>query len=144
MCGDCKDGYGVTFDLRFCRRCGAGGIVLFVSICEWTHMSLSLLMEFPFITNSSICITLQQTVHHIIPTGIVTVVVSLLILFYDLPLPDELKGFVFFAQVIGLIYRNAPYLVGQNESVSFNHTICVVKIYFTITIFPFRINFLIF
>ena len=73
-------------------------------------------------------------------------VVSLLILFYDLPLPDELKGFVFFAQVIGLIYRNAPYLVGQNESVSFDHTVCVAKIsiYFTITIFRFRINFLIF
>ena len=47
-----------------------------------------------------------------------TVIVSLLILFYNLPLPDELKGFVFFAQVIGLIYRNAPYLVGQNDSVS--------------------------
>lgn len=88
------------------------------------HMLHSLLTEFPFITNLSICITSQQTVHHIIPAGIVTVVVSLLILFYDLPLPDELKGFVFFAQVIGLIYRNAPYLVGQNESVSFNHTVC--------------------
>ncbi|CAI8022052.1 hypothetical protein GBAR_LOCUS12976 [Geodia barretti] len=80
LCGDCKEGYGVTFDLRFCRRCGAGGIVLFVFIC------------------------------------IMTVIVSLLILFYNLPLPDELKGFVFFAQVIGLIYRNAPYLVGQNDS----------------------------
>ena len=54
-----------------------------------------------------------------------TVIVSLLILFYNLPLPDELKGFVFFAQVIGLIYRNAPYLVGQNDSVS--HLIMVTK-----------------
>ena len=45
-------------------------------------------------------------------------VVALLILFYDLPLPDELKGFTFFVQVIGLIYRNAPYLVGQSSSVS--------------------------
>ena len=36
LCGECKDGYGVTFDLRFCRHCGAGGIVLFVFICELT------------------------------------------------------------------------------------------------------------
>ena len=35
LCGDCEEGYGVTFDLRSCRtNCGAGGIVLFVVICE--------------------------------------------------------------------------------------------------------------
>jgi predicted outer membrane repeat protein len=83
LCGDCKEGYGVTFDLRFCRRCGSGGIVLFVFIC------------------------------------VVTVVIALVVLFCDLPLPDEMKGFVFFAQVIGLIYRNAPYRLGQSSSFEF-------------------------
>ncbi len=36
LCGDCDQGYGVTFDLRFCKKdCGAGGIVLFIVICKY-------------------------------------------------------------------------------------------------------------
>ena len=37
MCAACNAsaGYGVTMDLRFCtRECSAGGVVLFVLICE--------------------------------------------------------------------------------------------------------------
>ena len=34
LCGDCTKNLGVTFDLRFCRHCGAGGIALFIVICE--------------------------------------------------------------------------------------------------------------
>ena len=34
LCGECQEDYGVTFDLRFCRRCGAGGPVLFAFICK--------------------------------------------------------------------------------------------------------------
>ena len=45
---------------------------------------------------------------HII--GFLTVFVALFIVFFNFTLPDEVKGFVFFAQVIGLIYRNAPYI----------------------------------
>lgn len=45
---------------------------------------------------------------------ILVVVVSLLILFFNVELPNELKGFLFYAQVIGLIYR--PYVVVQTTS----------------------------
>ena len=38
LCGECKKGRGVTFDLRFCRHCGVGGTVLFVFICECVYM----------------------------------------------------------------------------------------------------------
>lgn len=34
LCGECQEDYGVTFDLRFCRHCDAGGPVLFASICK--------------------------------------------------------------------------------------------------------------
>ena len=44
LCGDCQKGYGVTFDLRFCRRCGAGGIVLFVFICKCASMQIDCCM----------------------------------------------------------------------------------------------------
>lgn len=100
LCGDCLPGYGTSFDLRFClSNCDYVGIVLFVAIC------------------------------------IITLLLSLAILYYDFPLPNELKGVIFFAQVvhlsllslppdylcpyksqvIGVIYRNTPYLI-QIES----------------------------
>ena len=50
----------------------------------------------------------------LISSGLLTVFLALLILYFDFPLPDELKGFIFFAQVIGVIYRNTPYLLGNS------------------------------
>ena len=65
LCGDCQPGYGVTFDLRYCRKdCGVIGIILFIGIC------------------------------------VITLVVSLAVLYFDLPLPNELKSVIFFAQVM--------------------------------------------
>ena len=63
-------------------------------------------------------------------SGVLTVVLSLLLLFFDVRIPNPLKGVIFFAQVcktgftcnvidyfilslfqvIGLIFRNTPYL----------------------------------
>jgi hypothetical protein len=37
------------------------------------------------------------------------------VLYFDIAIPNELKGFIFFAQVIGVIYRNTPY-VNRNVS----------------------------
>jgi hypothetical protein len=42
------------------------------------------------------------------------VAVSLLIMLFDIELPNELKGFLFYAQVIGLVYR--PYAVVQTTA----------------------------
>ena len=95
----------MTFDLRFCRRCGAGGIVLFVFICKLTLQICSQYSE----TTDNVDTECLSTY----AAGLVTVFLALLILFFDFPLPDELKGFIFFAQVIGVIYRNAPYLLGK-------------------------------
>ena len=65
LCGDCLEGFGATFDLRYCRDdCGAGGIILFIAIC------------------------------------LVTLVGSLAVLYFDTPIPNELKGVIFFAQVV--------------------------------------------
>ena len=64
LCGDCQPGYGVTFDLRYCKQdCGVVGIIVFIGIC------------------------------------VVTLIVSLIVLYFDLPLPNELKSVIFFAQV---------------------------------------------
>ena len=80
LCGDCKEEYGVTFDLRRCsnKDCSYGP-ALFVAIC------------------------------------VITLVVSLAVLYFDFPLPNELKGVIFFAQVISPPYfslyplhRHAP------------------------------------
>ena len=65
---------------------------------------------------------MRPTIHNVITyiyyTGVVTIIVAAVIVFFNVSLPDEVKGFVFFAQVIGLIYRNAPYLIGQNNWVT--------------------------
>lgn len=78
---------------------------------------------------------------HCFVPGVLTVVISLLLLFYDVRIPNMLKGVIFYAQVskkkstycevhvngtqnyvlsvsqvIGLIYRNTPNLVNVNAS----------------------------
>ncbi|XP_065897690.1 uncharacterized protein [Dysidea avara] len=45
------------------------------------------------------------------------IVFSSLALFFDFTLPNELRGFIFFAQVIGLIYRNSPYVTQTSDFV---------------------------
>ncbi|XP_065897695.1 uncharacterized protein [Dysidea avara] len=76
LCSRCKQGYGVTLDLRYCddNLCGVAGVIIFSLACLF------------FILFSSLA------------------------LFFNFTLPNELRGFLFFAQVIGLIYRNRPYL----------------------------------
>ena len=63
LCGDCREGYGVSFDLRFCQNKCDAGILLFVVIC------------------------------------IVTPLLSLAVLYFDFPIPTELKAVIFYAQV---------------------------------------------
>lgn len=123
LCGECQDGYGVTFDLRFCQDdCGAGGIAFFVVICEFhltspsSHPTLLLCYTPSPPTHPLLCLTcftLTLTSSHTFPyplstciitlsppsTGVLTIILSLLILYFDFPLPDELKGVIFFAQV---------------------------------------------
>ena len=52
------------------------------------------------------------------PEGILVVVICALILLFNVELPNEMKGFVFYAQVIGLVYR--PYSVGQSAQIDFD------------------------
>lgn len=64
LCGECLEGYGPSFDLRFCSKgCVPGGVILFIFIC------------------------------------IITMIGSLFILYFDFPIPNELKGVIFFTQV---------------------------------------------
>ena len=49
---------------------------------------------------------------------ILVVVICALILLFNVELPNEMKGFVFYAQVIGLVYR--PYSVGQSAQIDFD------------------------
>ena len=69
LCGECLDGYGPSFDLRFCsNECVPGGVLLFIFIC------------------------------------IITMIGSLLVLYFDFPIPNELKGVIFFTQVRARIH----------------------------------------
>ena len=44
--------------------------------------------------------------------GILVVFISFFILLFNVELPNEMKGFVFYVQVIGLVYR--PYSIAQS------------------------------
>ena len=44
--------------------------------------------------------------------GIFVVFISFFILLFNVELPNEMKGFVFYVQVIGLVYR--PYSIAQS------------------------------
>ena len=45
------------------------------------------------------------------PPGVAVVVGSLLVLIFNIGVPNDLKGFLFFAQVVGFVYRHGsnPY-----------------------------------
>ena len=55
------------------------------------------------------------------PTGVLVVIICILILLFNVELPNEMKGFIFYAQVIGLVYR--PYSVAQAAQNDFD--VCV-------------------
>ena len=125
LCSECVEGYGLTFDLLRCRdNCSSfGGIILYIVVCQFIysstfhsfihpsihpsnnpsiHLSLTKPSIHPFIHSFgylTLDISLIQRSIYIYSSGILTVVVSLVILYFDIPIPNELKSIIFFGQV---------------------------------------------
>ena len=53
-----------------------------------------------FININNIITTFKYVSYIFVAVGILTVALCLLVLYFDIAIPNELKGFVFFAQVI--------------------------------------------
>ena len=85
LCGECEDDFGVTLDLQSCTPSSlcVAGLVLFIALCK-TNWSSFKTDFYSFCSFSS---------------GFLVVGVSLMILILNVELPNELKGFIFYAQV---------------------------------------------
>ena len=111
---------------------------------------------------NNIITTFKYVSYIFVAVGILTVVLCLLVLYFDIAIPNELKGFIFFAQVmktkfsmttrvslphthtqvVGIVYQNSPYL-NKNEGSgvspctdnidSFGHMFFLYLFYFRIS-----------
>ena len=137
MCGSCPEGQGVDLTLRLCKDCGLEDSIGLAIICELlispltlqggnlNLLSLSYIPLFsPFFLSSplsSILCHLFHTPSHFSPfsTGVLVIVVSILVLIFNIGVPNDLKGFLFFAQVVGFVYQNEadediPWVMGMD------------------------------
>ena len=87
LCGTCEDGYGVTMDLQSCISANcATGLALFLLCCKLHFVCIFFLFlpQYLFIPPFQ---------------GILIVTFSLAVLYFNILLPNGLKGFFFYAQV---------------------------------------------
>lgn len=85
LCGKCPDGEGVDLTLRQCKRCTIGDAIAVTIIGKsYVHKVLiNINNVYPYLSDSVIAFF----------------VASLLVLFFNVGIPNELKGCLFFIQV---------------------------------------------
>lgn len=84
LCGKCPDGEGVDLTLRQCKKCTIGDAI-----------AVTVIGMFTLLNTKSLILTKALS----IKTVIAFFVASLLVLFYNVGIPNELKGCLFFIQV---------------------------------------------
>ena len=84
LCGKCPNGEGVDLTLRQCKKCTIGDAI-----------AVTVIGMFTLLNTKSLILTKALS----IKTVIAFFVASLLVLFYNVGIPNELKGCLFFIQV---------------------------------------------
>jgi len=126
MCGSCPEGQGVDLTLRLCKNCRVGDSIGLAIICELLlsplllerafklHSSLfpssffPLSLSLPLTSLSPLLLhpcTIPSFLSLTSSSGILVVVGSILVLIFNIGVPNDLKGFLFFAQVVGFVYQ---------------------------------------
>ena len=77
----CIEDYGVTLDLQSCTSISCNyGIGLFTALCKISDRLL------------------EPRSPLFLPAGVIVIVMSTIVLAFDISIPNELKGFFFYAQ----------------------------------------------
>lgn len=104
LCSNCTEDYSVSLDLQKClenRYCGSWGVAVFVVVCKSSNK------------RSGHVIVINTCINFVL--GVLTVILSLLVLFFDIKIPNSLKGVIFFAQVCNeIIIANNSFVIIVN------------------------------